>query len=130
MLWENLLASTFLPFGKVSLGLPCGRPEPFRGLPKNPAYEKVKGQKELRTRYILEDIPYGLVPMIELGRMQGLSMNRMDVIARLGQFLLRDDCFIADGRTLAQLGVDNMSSDQFLYFIETGERQKTNAARR
>jgi opine dehydrogenase len=89
---------------------------------KNPAYEKVKGQKELRTRYILEDIPYSLVPMIELGRMQGLSMDRMDVIARLGQYLLRDDCFLANGRTLKNLGVDNMNSGQFIRFIQTGER--------
>jgi opine dehydrogenase len=88
----------------------------------NPAYEKIKRQKEFRTRYLLEDIPYGLVPMIELGRMQGLAMERMDLMARLGQHLLRDDSFIARGRTLQNLGVARMSPDQFARFIETGER--------
>jgi len=89
---------------------------------RNPAYEKIKGQKELRTRYLLEDIPYGLVPMIELGRMQGMAMERMDLMARLGQHLLRDDSFIARGRTLKSQGVAQMSSDQFTRFLETGER--------
>jgi opine dehydrogenase len=89
---------------------------------KNPAYEKIKGQKELRTRYILEDIPFGLVPMIELGRMQGVPMDRMDLIAKLGQYLLRDDSFLANGRTLKNLGVYGMSSEQFVHFINTGER--------
>jgi hypothetical protein len=89
---------------------------------RNPAYEKIKGQKEFRTGYLLEDIPYGLVPMIELGTMQGLAMERMDLMARLGQHLLRDDSFIARGRTLKSLGMGDMSSDQFTRFIETGER--------
>jgi opine dehydrogenase len=89
---------------------------------KNPAYAKIKGQKELRTRYVLEDIPYGLVPMIELGRMHGLAMDRMDLVARLGQYLLRDDTFISRGRTLKNLGLSSMPADQFARFIETGER--------
>lgn len=89
---------------------------------KNPAYEKIKGQKEVRTRYILEDIPYGLVPMIELGKMQGLALERMNLVARLGQLLLRDDAFIARGRTLKNLGLDSMSAERFARFLETGER--------
>ncbi|RQH05200.1 MULTISPECIES: NAD/NADP-dependent octopine/nopaline dehydrogenase family protein [Bradyrhizobium] len=89
---------------------------------KNPAYEKIRGQKDLRTRYILEDIPFGLVPMIELGRMQGLSMSRMKLIAELGQYLLKDNSFLSHGRTLANLGLGNMTSEEFAMFVQTGER--------
>jgi opine dehydrogenase len=94
---------------------------------KNPAYEKVKGQKDLRTRYILEDIPYSLVPMIELGRMQGVPMGRMEVVAKLGQYLLKDDCFLSNGRTLKNLGVENMNPEQFVRFIQTGKRPSQSA---
>ncbi|WP_439371774.1 NAD/NADP octopine/nopaline dehydrogenase family protein [Bradyrhizobium sp. DASA03120] len=89
---------------------------------KNPAYEKIRGQKDLRTRYILEDIPFGLVPMIELGRMQGLSMSRMKLIAELAQYLLKDNSFLSNGRTLANLGIGNMTSEEFAMFVQTGER--------
>lgn len=88
---------------------------------KNPAYAKIQGQKELQTRYLLEDIPTGLVPMVELGKLQGVDVSRLELMARLGGFLLRKD-FFAQGRTLKALGVDGMSSMNFQYYLETGER--------
>ena len=86
---------------------------------KNPAYEGIKGQKTLKTRYLMEDIPTGLVPMIALGKMQGIDMPRMAVVAELGQYLLNEDFFVT-GRTLENLGLENMTSETFIDFIETG----------
>ena len=88
---------------------------------RNPAYEKIKGQKDLRTRYLLEDIPTGLIPMIELGDLAGLAMERMWIIAKLGQMILGED-FFAKGRTLANLGLEGMTRDQFEHYLETGEK--------
>jgi opine dehydrogenase len=88
---------------------------------RNPAYEKIKGQKDLRTRYLLEDIPTGLIPMIELGRLAGLPMERMKLIARLGEYILGED-FAAKGRTLANLGLGGITGKQFEHFLETGEK--------
>ncbi len=87
----------------------------------NPAYAGIVGQKSLRTRYVLEDIPTGLVPMIELGRLHGLAMPRMELMARLGEYLLEED-FFATGRTLSNLGLEGMSPKEFAHYIETGER--------
>ena len=86
---------------------------------KNPAYEGIKGQKTLKTRYLMEDIPTGLVPMIALGKMQGIDMPRMAVVAELGQYLLNEDFFVT-GRTLENLGLENMTSETFIDLIETG----------
>ncbi len=86
---------------------------------KNPAYEGIKGQKTLKTRYLMEDIPTGLVPMIALGKMQGIDMPRMAVVAELGQYLLNEDFFVT-GRTLENLGLQNMTSETFMDFINTG----------
>lgn len=88
----------------------------------NPAYQKITGQKEFRTRYITEDIPFSLVPMIELGKLQGVATERMELVARLGQYLVRDDTFISSGRTLKNLGLDDMTPERFATFIETGVR--------
>ncbi|CAB5138268.1 NAD/NADP octopine/nopaline dehydrogenase [Olavius algarvensis associated proteobacterium Delta 3] len=86
---------------------------------KNPAYEGIKGQKNLKTRYLMEDIPTGLVPMIALGKMQGIDMPRMAVVAELGQYLLNED-FLVTGRTLENLGLQHMTPAAFMDFIETG----------
>lgn len=88
---------------------------------KNPAYAQVKGQKDLRTRYLLEDIPTGLVPMIELGRMQAIVTERMELVAKLGQHLLGED-FFTNGRTLKNLGIEGISGKEFMHYIETGEK--------
>lgn len=86
---------------------------------KNPAYDGIKGQKDLRTRYLLEDIPTGLVPMIALGKLQGIDMPRMDAVARLGSFLLKED-FFSTGRTLENMGLAYMTPETFVRYIETG----------
>jgi opine dehydrogenase len=88
---------------------------------RNKAYAGVKGQKELRTRYVLEDLPMSLVPEASLGRMLGVSVERMDAIIRLGELLLNED-FTASGRTLENLGLAEMSAEQLIKFAETGER--------
>ncbi len=88
---------------------------------KNPAYEKVQGQKNIHTRYLQEDLPTGLVPMIELGKMRGIDVSRMETIARLGDYLLNEDYFNS-GRTLNNLGLSEMSPEEFDHFIQTGER--------
>ena len=88
---------------------------------RNPAYEKIKGQKDLRTRYLLEDIPTGLIPMIELGSLVGLPMERMQLIAKLGKYILHED-FVSTGRTLSNLGLAGMNKEQFEHFLETGEK--------
>ncbi|MCG6931373.1 MAG: NAD/NADP octopine/nopaline dehydrogenase family protein [Desulfofustis sp.] len=87
----------------------------------NPAYNGIAGQKDLKTRYILEDIPTGLVPMIELAKLAGTQTPRMELIARLGCYLVEED-FFAKGRTLKNLGLEHMSKKQFMDYIETGNR--------
>ena len=88
---------------------------------KTTAYAGIKGQKEIRTRYVMEDIPTGLVPMVELGKMQGIEMTRMELVAKLGQYLLKEE-FFTTGRTLENLGIDGMSQKEFTHYIETGEK--------
>lgn len=88
---------------------------------KNKAYAGIVGQKSLRTRYLLEDIPTGLIPMVELGKLQGVPMPRMQLIIDLGQYLLKED-FYKEGRTLKNLGLEGMSTEDLTHYIETGEK--------
>jgi opine dehydrogenase len=83
------------------------------------AYAGVKGQKSLRTRYLLEDVPTGLVPMVCLGRSAGVDVMRMESVIRMAGFLLGED-FFAGGRTIDTLGLTGMTTADILRFVETG----------
>ncbi len=88
---------------------------------KNKAYAGVKGHRSIRTRYLLEDIPMGLTPMVSLGRMLEVSVERMETIVRLGELLLKED-FMTSGRTLENLGLSGMNAEEMITFVETGAR--------
>jgi opine dehydrogenase len=88
---------------------------------KNMAYAEVKGQNTLCTRYLLEDIPMGLVPMVSLGKMLGVDVPRMETVVNLAELLIGRD-LRSSGRTLENLGLAGMSVDQIRAFLETGER--------
>jgi opine dehydrogenase len=85
----------------------------------NPAYAGIKGQKSMRTRYLLEDVPMGLVPMIELGRLKGVRTDRMELVARFAAALLGED-FFATGRTLKNLGLDRLTPAGFDRLLADG----------
>lgn len=88
----------------------------------NKAYEEVKGQKSLLTRYLLEDIPTGLVPMASMGRMLGIDVSRMETVIRLAGFLTGHD-FTENARTVESLGLAGMTTKEILKFVETGRRK-------
>jgi opine dehydrogenase len=88
---------------------------------KNMAYAEVKGQNTLCTRYLLEDIPMGLVPMVSLGKMLGVDVPRMETVVNLAELLIGRD-LTSSGRTLDNLGLAGMSVDQIRAFLETGQR--------
>ncbi len=89
---------------------------------QNRAYAEVKGQQTLRTRYILEDVPTGLVPMVSLGRLLGVDVSRMETIVQLAQYVLGED-LTTGGRTVESLGLDGLSVAQIRNFLETGSRR-------
>jgi opine dehydrogenase len=80
------------------------------------AYKGISGQHRLDTRYVLEDIPTGLVPMVSLSRQLGLKAEMMDTICHLGSYLIGRD-LITEGRTTQRLGLDGMSAKELVAFI-------------
>lgn len=87
----------------------------------NSVYQDIGGQKTLETRYLTEDIPMGLVPFIELGKMVNLPTIHMETAATMGQLLLGRS-LMEGARTLENLGVEGLSVDEFLEFVQTGRK--------
>lgn len=83
----------------------------------NPAYYKIIAPKELKSRLLTEDIPTGILPMIELGKLAGLELPLMNAIYNLAEGLL-DENFKLNGRTLEKLGLKDMSVNDILKMLE------------
>jgi len=85
----------------------------------NPAYENVAGQHSLRTRYLLEDIPTGLIPMASLAKLLGVDAGRIETIIALGRYVLDDD-LAQHARTVETLGLAGMTAAQIQQYLLTG----------
>lgn len=88
---------------------------------KNEAYADIKGPNSLETRYLLEDIPMGLVPLVAIGKSLNVPVERMETIIKLGEYMLAKD-LTTNGRTLENIGLSGMTAAEIRRFIETGRK--------
>jgi opine dehydrogenase len=79
----------------------------------NPAYYKIKAPKLIKSRLLTEDIPTGILPMTELGKMASVDMPVMNALCVIVESLINVD-FKKNGRTLDSLGLTNLSKTSFL----------------
>lgn len=71
----------------------------------NKSYASVKASKTLNDRYITEDVPCGLVPIVELGKLAGIVTPVMESVIELTGIMLSED-FRGNGRNLKCLGLE------------------------
>ena len=81
----------------------------------NPGYKNLMITSTIHNRYCIEDIPYSLVPLCALGDLAGVQTPCMDAVVTIGRAILEDE--LDEGRTLKNLGIENMSKDEFLAYI-------------
>jgi opine dehydrogenase len=84
-----------------------------------PGYYGIKAPNTLKHRYIFEDVPMSLVPMVALGRRYGVSMRGMDSMIRLANFIHSTD-YWRHGRTLDKLGIEQFSVTELQKFVREG----------
>lgn len=77
----------------------------------NPAYYKILAPTTLNSRLLTEDIPTGILPMVELGEIANVPTPLMQSILNLSGALLGVD-FKINGRTLQNIfyGIEDMNS--------------------
>jgi len=88
----------------------------YEKMKKNPAYNNIIAPTVLESRLITEDIPTGLLPISELGRMVNVDCNIIKSIITIFQELLNVN-FYKTGRTLAALGLENINKINFLSLL-------------
>jgi opine dehydrogenase len=65
----------------------------------------------LDHRYVAEDVPYGLVPLAELGRAAGIPTPVADALTTVASVALRRE-YRAEGRTLERMGLAGLSAEE------------------
>jgi len=73
--------------------------------------------KDLHYRYISEDVPNGLVPTSEYGKLTSVPTPAIDSIILLASILNSTD-YRKEGRTLDKMGLSEKSCSEILEFIE------------
>ena len=81
----------------------------------NPAYRDIKSPSTIFTRQLTEDIPTGVLPMMELGRAAGLEMPLMNAMVDICSSLL--DLDFRKGRSLEALGLAGMSINDIIKYL-------------
>lgn len=84
----------------------------------------IKGPTSVKNRYFTEDVPFGLVPWVQLGDLAGVETPLLDGLLALGEAVIDADAR-ASGRTLATLGLDGLSKEDLRSYVRTGERPST-----
>lgn len=74
-------------------------------------YKGIKGQKTLKTRYLLEDIPCSLVAFQTLAQIAGIKTPCIDSIVTLAKHIIDE---IPEGRTIKNLGLEGISKAEFI----------------
>lgn len=73
----------------------------------------VAGPKSVHDRYVTEDLPYGLVPVSQLGKLVGVTTPAVDGLIDLGSIVCDED-FRANARGLDQLGLEGLGPDEIM----------------
>ena len=93
-------------------------PPHFTHEPTGP-YQWTPTPPSLQHKYVIEDVPCGLVAMSELGRAAGVTTPVIDSLITLTSTMLRRD-FRSEGRNLAQLGLSGKTVGEIRSIVETG----------
>jgi len=84
-------------------------------------YVANKAAATLDHKYIVEDVPTGLMPMQELGSATGIPTPAIDALVQIVRFMTGRN-FAAEARTLARLGLADLNAAQIRDVVRDGFR--------
>lgn len=85
----------------------------------NPAYHDIKSPSTIFTRQLTEDIPTGVLPIMQLGKAAGVETPLLESMVRICEALLNMDLH-TNGRSLKNLGLDGMGKEKIIEFVTNG----------
>jgi opine dehydrogenase len=79
----------------------------------------IRAPATLEYRFFTEDVPYGLVPLSELGRLAGIDTPVIDAMIEICSALMDRD-FRTQGLTLERVGLANTTPDALQLLLQDG----------
>lgn len=93
----------------------------YERIQSNAAYRGIAAPRSIDSRYIWEDVPTGLVPMVALGKLANVAMPACEGLINVACALYRRD-FWQEGRNAERLGVAGMSVAQVKELVKISNR--------
>jgi opine dehydrogenase len=89
----------------------------YEVLSTNPVYVKDTAPPTLQHRFLLEDIPYGMVPMESLGKVMGIPTPVTSAIITLAAEITQVD-FRSQARDLTYLGLERLGMEELKRLVD------------
>ena len=81
--------------------------------------EQFKAPDNMKHRYLVEDVPYGLVPMASIGKMLSCPTPVINSLINLASIINNTD-YWKEGLTVDKLGIQGMSVEELIKFLHEG----------
>lgn len=78
-----------------------------------------RAPESLSHRFVLEDVPFGLVPLSEIGRFLDIPTPVTEALIVISSHMLGKD-FFKEGNTIEKMGISKMSLDQLKKWVSEG----------
>jgi len=80
---------------------------------------KISGPESVKSRYITEDLPYGLVPIKKLAQQYEVPTPLIDAVIEFGSVINQTN-YMKEGISLEELGISGFSKDQLKRMLSEG----------
>lgn len=86
----------------------------------NPAYHDIKSPSTIFTRQLTEDVPTGVLPIMQLGKAAGVETPLLESMIHICEALLNMDLH-SQGRSLKNLGLEGMNKEEIINYVTNGK---------
>jgi opine dehydrogenase len=92
----------------------------YEAVQTNPGYQGIKAPRNLHHRYIFEDVPFSLVPLVSLGIQFGVNTWAIDAMVRLA-CVAHGTNYYERGRTVEDMGLKGLRVNEVLRYVQEGQ---------
>ena len=92
----------------------------YEAIQANPGYQGIKAPRNLRHRYIFEDVPFSLVPLASLGDQFGVGAWAIDAMIRLA-CVIHGTNYYERGRTVEDMGLAGLRVGEVMRYVQEGQ---------
>jgi len=79
----------------------------------------IAGPSSMKSRYVTEDVPYGLVPTAQLSRKFNIDIPIINATIKLASMINQTD-YYKEGRSLEELGIADLRKEELAEILQEG----------